>query len=172
MRQEIRQKIAGLTPKQLQSHLLDYAENSSLKELNSLSKILNSVIDHNEKIKFGEVVVFKKYFYQVQNSGIFKHAYEIVDIAATKGPLGTKEILTIAGIKPITHKIKMEAGQLLTLAGFKRASVHRKNQTPVKLWKPIDKHIDSEYRAEYFFTLLKDHVKIADTKSEALDDLI
>jgi hypothetical protein len=172
MREELEQKIANMTPIQLQCHMMNYARNATLKEVSNLGKIINSIIDRDEKIKIGDVLVPVKYFYKVQSSGILKHAYDIIHTASIYGPLTTRDILTIAGIEPVTQKMKIEAGQLLILAGFKKVSAHRVGQTPTKVWMPIDKNIEDQYRAEYFFTLLKEYANITDTKREALDDLI
>jgi hypothetical protein len=91
-------------------------------------------------------------------------------VASKHHPISTTDVILRAGLKNATRKTKLQVGHLLALAGFKRVSVHRTGLTPAKLWQPMDKTVDDEYRAEYFFSLLKDHVTLADT--QALDDLI
>lgn len=170
MRKELLHRLANTDARELHERLMRFADEATLAEIAQLKKIITKNIKHDEKIKLGEVIVPKQYFYKVQQSGIMRHAHDIIDVASKKHPISTLDILILAGIKPITPKLKIETGQLLTVAGFKKISVHRPGQTPTKLWEPIDKTIHDEYRAEYFFTLLKENATITDTK--ALDDLI
>jgi hypothetical protein len=171
MRSELLNKLKTSAPTEITNQLIRFVDKATLTEIKQLNKILNKkATAEKEVLRVGEVVVPKEYFLKMQQSGILKYAYDIIDIAARKHPISTLDILTHAGMKPITHKLKTEVGKLLTVAGFIKISVYRRDNTPTKLWIPNDKHIEDELRAEYFFSLLKDHVKLTDTK--ILDDLI
>jgi UTP:GlnB (protein PII) uridylyltransferase len=169
MKQELLHKLNTITPDELHKKLIQHINQASVLEM----KHLNSILKDNfkeERIKFGEISIPRSYFIKVTQSDIMRHATNIISVASNSYPISTIDILIHAGIRPVTPLLKIQTGHLLTLAGFKKVSVYRKGQTPTKLWEPIDKSIDDTLRAEYFFSLLKDHVKITDTK--ILDDLI
>jgi hypothetical protein len=169
MRQELLHKLNSITPDELHKKLIQHINQASVLEMKHLDNILKYNFKE-EKIKFGEVTVTRSYFVKVIESSIMKHATNIINVASNIYPVSTIDILIYAGIKPVTPLLKIQTGHLLTLAGFKKVSAYRKGQTPTKLWEPIDKRIDDTLRVEYFFSLLKDYVKITDTK--ILDDLI
>lgn len=168
MRQEILQKLHSLESNEIKDKLLKMTSKATLKELRNIKDMLGFIEDSN--VLVGDVSVRKAYLIRVLNSPIFDKAFNIVDVASKHHPISTTDVILRAGLKNATRKTKLEVGHLLALAGFKRVSVHRAGLTPAKLWQPMDKTVDDEYRAEYFFSLLKDHVTLTDT--QALDDLI
>lgn len=168
MREEILQKLHSLESNEVKDKLLNMTLKGTLRELKNIKEILGFIEDTN--VLVGDVSVRKGYLIKVLNSSIFSKAFDIVDIASKHHPISTTDVILRAGLKNATRKTKLEVGHLLALAGFKRISVHRAGLTPAKVWRPMNKSIDDQYRAEYFFTLLKEHDRLTDT--QALDDLI
>ena len=168
MREEILQKLHNLESNEIKEKLLKMTSKGTLRELKNIKELLGFVEDAN--VLVGDVSVRKAYLVKVLNSSIFDKAFDIIDVASKHHPISTTDVILRAGVKNATRKTKLEVGHLLALAGFKRVSAHRTGLTPTKLWRPVDKSIEDQYRAEYFFTLLKEHDKLTDTK--ALDDLI
>lgn len=170
MREEILHKLSNMKAQDLKDQLIRFSKEATLHDIKALQKIIDRKPGTEDTIKFGDAIVPKEYFYSIQRSGILEHAFDIIDAASKRYPITTLDILIFLKAKKISHKFKTQVGKLLTVAGFEKISLHRPGQTPTKAWVPVTKHIHDEYRAEYFFSLLKDYVKIADTK--ALDDLI
>jgi hypothetical protein len=173
MKLEIIKKLQQINAGELKEELIQMVQDGSMGQIAKIAKILKEIETRKitkNSIKIGDVSVSKPYFNRVIKSDEFSKAYEIVDEASKYYPISTVDVIIRAGIKNAKKKTKITVGSILTLAGFKRVSIYRKGETPAKMWIPADKHVEDSLRAEYFFTLLKEHDKLTDTK--ALDDLI
>lgn len=168
MRSEIIEELSSMSADTLKKQMILISEKATLAQVEIIASLLKFQKKHT--VTVGNIAVTKRYYQRIKNSGILDQALEVISIASERYPINTLDVLIFAGFKNITKSHKLAAGHLLTLAGFKRVSLHRTGQTPTKSWVPIDKTVDDRYRAEYFFSLLKNIEDVADTK--ALDDLI
>lgn len=160
--------VSDMKEKAIKQQILSYLEMANETELNLVRKIMD--FDAEKYALIGNVKFYKNHIKILENSGILKYAHKIITTASRNYPISTLDVLMPLKLKKIDGQLKIATGYVLRIAGFKKVSIHVKDGTPTKAWAPIDKTLDEELRLEYFFSLLKDHVKITDRKE--LDSLI